>query len=335
MFDLRQLEQAQAVVGAVMPPTPAHLWPLLSERLGATAIVKHENHTPTGAFKVRGGLVYVDGLKRERPDTPGLISATRGNHGQSLAFAAGRYRVPVTIYVPHGNSTEKNRAMRAFGANVVEHGEDFQAAREEAERRAKLDGLEFVSSFHPDLVLGVATYALELLRKVPDLDVLYVPIGQGSGICGCILARDLLGLTTEIVGVQSTEAPSYALSFAAGMVVRTNSSDTLADGMATRVPDADALAIIRKGASHIVQVTDDEIRTAIRALWTDTHNLAEGAGAAALAAALQEKSRIRGKRVGLVLSGGNIDIDLFNRWIVPEAATAAKTGHDAREKIGN
>jgi threonine dehydratase len=335
MFDLRQLEQAQAVVGAVMPPTPAHLWPLLSERLGATAIVKHENHTPTGAFKVRGGLVYVDGLKRERPDTPGLISATRGNHGQSLAFAAGRYRVPVTIYVPHGNSTEKNRAMRAFGANLVEHGEDFQAAREEAERRAKLDGLEFVSSFHPDLVLGVATYALELLRKVPDLDVLYVPIGQGSGICGCILARDLLGLTTEIVGVQSTEAPSYALSFAAGMVVRTNSSDTLADGMATRVPDADALAIIRKGASHIVQVTDDEIRTAIRALWTDTHNLAEGAGAAALAAALQEKSRIRGKRVGLVLSGGNIDIDLFNRWIVPEAATAAKTGHDAREKMGN
>jgi threonine dehydratase len=245
MFDLRQLEQAQAVVGAVMPPTPAHLWPLLSERLGATAIVKHENHTPTGAFKVRGGLVYVDGLKRERPDTPGLISATRGNHGQSLAFAAGRYRVPVTIYVPHGNSTEKNRAMRAFGANLVEHGEDFQAAREEAERRAKLDGLEFVSSFHPDLVLGVATYALELLRKVPDLDVLYVPIGQGSGICGCILARDLLGLTTEIVGVQSTEAPSYALSFAAGMVVRTNSSDTLAVGMATRVPDADALAIIR------------------------------------------------------------------------------------------
>jgi threonine dehydratase len=335
MFDLRQLEQAQAVVGAVMPPTPAHLWPLLSERLGATAIVKHENHTPTGAFKVRGGLVYVDGLKRERPDTPGLISATRGNHGQSLAFAAGRYRVPVTIYVPHGNSTEKNRAMRAFGANLVEHGEDFQAAREEAERRAKLDGLEFVSSFHPDLVLGVATYALELLRKVPDLEVLYVPIGQGSGICGCILARDLLGLTTEIVGVQSTEAPSYALSFAAGMVVRTNSSDTLADGMATRVPDADALAIIRKGASHIVQVTDDEIRTAIRALWTDTHNLAEGAGAAALAAALQEKSRIRGKRVGLVLSGGNIDIDLFNRWIVPEAATAAKAGHDAREKMGN
>jgi threonine dehydratase len=272
---------------------------------------------------VRGGLVYVDRLKRERPHTAGLITATRGNHGQSVAFAAGRYRVPVTIFVPRGNSAEKNRAMRAFGADLVEHGEDFQAAREEAGRRAKLDGLEFVPSFHPDLVLGVATYALELLRKAPDLDVLYVPIGQGSGICGCILARDLLGLKTEIVGVQSTEAPSYALSFAAGTVVTTETSNTLADGLATRVPDADALAIIRKGASRIVQVTDDEIRVAITALWTDTHNLAEGAGAAALAAALQDKPKIRGKRVGLILSGGNIDFDLFNRWVVPQAAAFA------------
>jgi threonine dehydratase len=320
MFDLKLLERAQGVVGAAMPPTPAYAWPLLSERLGTTAIVKHENHTPIGAFKVRGGLVYVDRLKRERPNTTGLISATRGNHGQSLAFAASRYGVPVTIYVPSGNSVEKNRAMRAFGANLVEHGEDFQAAREEAERHAKLSGLEIVPSFHPDLVTGVATYALELLRKVPDLDVLYVPIGQGSGICGSILTRDLLGLTTEIVGVQSTEAPSYALSFAAGTVVRTNSSNTLADGMATRVPDADALAIIRKGASRIVQVSDDEVAAAVRAYWTDTHNLAEGAGAAALAAALQEKPKLRGKRVGLILSGGNIDFDLFKRWIMPEAA---------------
>jgi threonine dehydratase len=319
MFDLPQLERAQAIVGAAMPPTPAYAWPLLAERLGASVIVKHENHTPTGAFKVRGGLVYVDRLKHERPNTAGLISATRGNHGQSLAFAARRYGVPATIYVPHGNSTEKNRAMRAFGARLVEHGEDFQAAREEAGRCAELDGLEFVPSFHPDLVLGVATYALELFRAAPDLDVLYVPIGQGSGICGCILARDLLGLTTEIVGVQSTEAPSYALSFAAGTVVRTNSSDTLADGMATRVPDADALAIIRKGASRIVQVTDAEIGAAIRAYWTDTHNLAEGAGAAALAAALQERTKLRGKRAGLILSGGNIDFALFNRWVVASA----------------
>src|SRR6204780_5343298 len=324
MFDLRQLDQAPAIAGAAMPPTPAYAWPLLSERLGATAIVKHENHTPIGAFKVRGGLVYVDRLKRERPHTAGLISATRGNHGQSLAFAASGYRVPVTIYVPHGNSIEKNRAMRAFGANLVEHGEDFQAAAEEASRHASRDGLEFVPSFHPDLVVGVATYALELLRAAPDLDVLYVPIGQGSGICGCILARDLLGLSTEIVGVQSTEAPSYALSFAAGLVVRTNSSNTLADGMATRVPDADALAIIRKGASRIVQVTDDEVAAAIRAYWTDTHNLAEGAGAAALAAALQDKAKIRGKRVGLILSGGNIDFDLFNRWVMREAVSGGK-----------
>jgi threonine dehydratase len=324
MFDLQQLQRAQSVVGAAMPPTPAYAWPLLSERLGTTAIVKHENHTPTGAFKVRGGLLYVDALKRERPDTAGLISATRGNHGQSLAFAASRYGVPVTIYVPSGNSVEKNRAMRAFGANLVEHGEDFQSAREEAERRAKLDGLEFVPSFHPDIVMGVATFALELLRKAPDLDVLYVPIGQGSGICGCILTRDLLGLSTEIVGVQSTEAPSYALSFAAGTVVRTNSSNTLADGLATRVPDADALAIIRQGASRIVQVSDDEIAAAIRAYWTDTHNLAEGAGAAALAAAVQDKAKLRGKRVGLILSGGNIDFDLFNRWILGEAVAGGK-----------
>jgi threonine dehydratase len=323
MFDLEQLERAQAVVGAAMPPTPAHAWPLLSERLGAAVVVKHENHTPTGAFKVRGGLIYVDRLRRERPNTAGLISATRGNHGQSLAFAARRHGLPVTILVPHGNSVEKNRAMKALGANLVEHGEDFQAAREEAYRRAAAGGLEFVPAFHPDLVLGVATYALELLRKAPDLDVLYVPIGQGSGICGCILARDLLGLSTDIVGVQSTEAPSYALSFAAGTVVTTATSTTLADGMATRIPDPDALAIIRKGASRIVQVSDDEIGAAMRAYWTDTHNLTEGAGAAALAAATQEKQKIRGKRVGLVLSGGNVDLDVFRRWVMPEAVTRA------------
>jgi threonine dehydratase len=323
MFDLGQLERAQEVVGHAMPPTPAHAWPLLSQRLGATIVVKHENHTPTGAFKVRGGLVYVDRLRRERPATAGLISATRGNHGQSLAFAASRHALPVTIYVPRGNSVEKNRAMQAFGANLVEHGDDFQAAREEADRRAQSGGLEMVPSFHPDLVLGVATYALELLRKAPDLEVLYVPIGQGSGICGCILARDLLGLKTEIVGVQSTLAPSYARSFAAGTIVTTETSNTLADGMATRIPDPDAFAIIRKGASRIVQVTDDEIGAAIRVYWTDTHNLAEGAGAAPLAAALQDQAKNRGKRVGLILSGGNIDFDLFRRWVGPEAAVSA------------
>ena len=315
MFNLTELERAHGIVGAAMPPTPAHAWPLLSDRLGAEVVVKHENHTPIGAFKVRGGLVYVERLKRERPQTSGIISATRGNHGQSLAFAARRFGVPATIYVPHGNSVEKNQSMRALGANLIEHGEDFQSAREECGRHAEREGFEPVPSFHRDLVMGVSTYALELFRAAPDIDVLYVPIGQGSGICGCILARDLLGLKTEIVGVQSTEAPSYALSFAAGTVVKTNSSNTLADGMATRVPDPEALAIIRKGASRIVQITDDEVADAVRAYWTDTHNLAEGAGAAALAAALQEKAKLRGKRVGLILSGGNIDFDLFWKWI--------------------
>jgi threonine dehydratase len=318
MFSLAELERAHDIVRAAMPPTAAHAWPLLAERLGTRVVVKHENHTPIGAFKVRGGLVYVDHLKRERPDTVGIISATRGNHGQSLGFAAARHKLALTIYVPHGNSLEKNRAMKAFGAHLVEYGEDFEAARQEAGRHAMRDGLHIVPSFHRNLVLGVATYALELFRVAPDLDVLYVPIGQGSGISGCILARDLLGLKTEIVGVQSTEAPSYALSFAAGTVVSTNSSNTRADGLATRVPDVEAFEIIRKGASRIVQVTDDEIAAAMRFYWTDTHNLAEGAGAAALAAALQEKTRLAGKRVGLVLSGGNIDFDLFRKWVMAD-----------------
>ncbi|MBU6458804.1 MAG: threonine dehydratase [Bradyrhizobium sp.] len=324
MFDLAQLERAHEIVAAAVPPTPAHAWPLLAQRLGTAVVVKHENHTPIGAFKVRGGLVYVDRLKRERPATAGLISATRGNHGQSLAFAARRYGLKATIYVPRGNSVEKNRAMRAFGADLVEYGDDFQAAREEAERRAAASGFDMVPSFHPDLVLGVSTYALELMRAVPDLDVIYVPIGQGSGICGCIMARDLLGLKTEIVGVQSTLAPSYALSFAAGTIVTTETSHTLADGMATRIPDADALAVIRKGAARIVQVDDDEIGEAIRFYWADTHNLAEGAGAAPLAAALKEKTRLAGKRIGLILSGGNIDFDLFQRWAGAAVAADAE-----------
>jgi threonine dehydratase len=322
MFDLNELERAHEVVRQTVPPTPAYAWPLLGERLGASVVVKHENHTPTGAFKVRGGLIYVDRLKHAHAGVTGLISATRGNHGQSIAFAGRRHGLPVTIYVPHGNSVEKNHAMQAFGAKLVEHGDDFQAAREEAVRHAAREGLHMVPSFHPSLVLGVATYALELLRAASDLDVLYVPIGQGSGICGCIRVRDLLGLKTEIVGVQSTLAPSYARSFAAGTVVTTETSNTLADGMATRIPDADALAIIRRGASRIVQVTDEAIAAAMRAYWTDTHNLAEGAGAAALAVALQEKSKLKGKRVGLILSGGNIDFDLFRTWVMADGAVA-------------
>ena len=318
MFTLTELERAAALVHGTFAPTPTIAWPLLAARSGAAVWVKHENHTPTGAFKVRGGLVYMERLKRERPQVRGVVSATRGNHGQSLAYADRRHGVPVTILVPHGNSAEKNAAMRAFGARLVEHGEDFDAAREEAARMAAAEGLEFAPSFARDLVLGVATYALEFFRAAPRLDVLYVPIGMGSGICGCILARDLLGLSTEIVGVQSAGAPSYALSFAAGHVVTTPRAETRADGLATRVPDASALEIIRRGAARIVTVTDDEVAEAIRAYWQDTHNLAEGAGAAPLAALMQERDPMRGRRVGVVLCGGNIDLGLFRDWVLGE-----------------
>lgn len=264
---------------------------------------------------LRGGLIYAERLRRERPEVTGIISATRGNHGQSLAWAGRRYGLAVTIVVPHGNSAEKNAAMRAFGAELLEHGKDFEAAREAAARLAVERGLEFAPSFAPDLVKGVATYSLELLRGAPELDALYVPIGLGSGICGAIFVRDLLGLRTEIIGVQSTGADCYAQSLAAGHVVVLNRSDTLADGMAVRQPDPEAFEIIRRGVSRIVCVSDEEVGAAIRAYWTDTHNLVEGAGAAPLAALLQERERMAGKRVGLVVSGGNIDLELFRRWV--------------------
>jgi len=323
MFSLEETRKAHEIVLRALRPTPAFSWPLLAARLGAEVVVKHENHQPTGAFKVRGGLTYVDALMRRQPQAKGLVSATRGNHGQSLAFAGRRFGLCVTIVAPHGNSREKNAAMRALGAELIEHGQDFQAAREEAMRLADARGLHAVPSFHRDLALGASTYALELMSEHADLDLLYVPIGQGSGICGCISARDALGLRTEIVGVQSAAAPAYALSFAAGHVVPTMSADTFADGMATRVPDEEALDVIAKGASRIALVRDDEIAAAIRAYWTDTHNLAEGAGAAALAAAMKEHTRLAGRKVGLVLSGGNIDFDLFQRWVAAAPAAEA------------
>jgi threonine dehydratase len=316
MFSLSELEEAQRLVHVCFPGTPQYAWPLLMQRAGAEVWVKHENHTPTGAFKVRGGLVYADRLRRQQPEVRGIISATRGNHGQSLAWAGRQHGIAVTIVVPHGNSTEKNAAMRAFGAELIEHGEDFEAAREEAARLATTRGLAFAPSFAPDLVAGVATWALELFRAAPPLDVLYVPIGLGSGICGAIRCRDLLGLRTEIVGVQAAGADCYAQSLTAGHVVALNRADTKADGVAVRQPDAAAFAIIQAGAARIVTVTDDEIAAAIRAYWTDTHNLVEGAGAAPLAALLQEKSRMAGKRAGVVISGGNIDLDLFRTWVM-------------------
>jgi threonine dehydratase len=318
MTDLETLESAAALVRRAVPPTPQYCWPLLSRRLGAELWVKHENHTPIGAFKIRGGLVYLDEVRRSQPELRGVVTATTGNHGQSIALAAMRLGLVATIVVPHGNSIEKNRAMAAFGARLVEAGHDFQAAYEHAVDLAERDTLHFVRSYHPLLVRGVASYGLELFRAVADLDTVYVPIGLGSGISGVIAAREALGLTAEIVGVAAANAPTYALSFAAGAPVSTNSADTMADGLAVRVPDPAAFEIIRHGAARVVTVSEAEIRRAMRILFTDTHNVAEGAGAAALAAALQERDRLRGRRVAVIQSGGNIDRTLFTQVLAEE-----------------
>jgi threonine dehydratase len=314
MFSLADLLRAADLVHSHLPATPHIAWPLLRRRIGTEVWVKHENHLPTGAFKVRGGVLFAERLSGESPGR-GMISATRGNHGQSLAWAGGRFGLPVTIVVPRGNSAEKNAAMEALGATLIEHGSDFEEAREEANLRAAAQDLMFVPSFAPDLVKGVATYALELFQSVPALDAVYVPIGLGSGICGTILVRDLLGLTTKVIGVQSTGADCYAQSFAAGRIVPGNRADTKADGIAVRQPDPEALRIIRAGAERIVTVPDDRIAAAIGAYWTDTHNLIEGAGAAPLAALIQESGAMRGKRVALIASGGNIDLALFRSWV--------------------
>jgi threonine dehydratase len=315
MAGLTELQDAARIIRKHLMPSPQVAWPLLAKRTGAEVWVKHENHLPTGAFKVRGGLVYADRLGRRNADVRGLISATRGNHGQSLAFAGRCYGFDVSIVVPRGNSVEKNAAMVAYGATLIEHGADFEAAREEASRRAAADGLLFVPSFTPELVAGVATYALELFDAVADLDAVYVPIGLGSGICGTILARDLLGLRIGIIGVQSNGADCYARSFEAGRLIASEHADTRADGIAVRQPDAEALRIIMAGAERIVTVSDDEIASAIGAYWTDTHNLIEGAGAAPLAALMRERATMRGKRVALIASGGNIDLALFRSWV--------------------
>jgi threonine dehydratase len=306
-FTLADLEDAAALVRAVMPETPQYAWPLLAAHTGAEVWVKHENHTPIGAFKLRGGLVYMDWLRRSGLEVGGVVTATRGNHGQSVALAGRRVGVPVTILIPHGNSAEKNAAMEAFGAELAVHGRDFDEAKARAMELAAERRLHYLPSFDPLLVKGVATCALELFRAVADLHTVYVPIGMGSGICGLIAARDLLGLGTEIVGVVAAAAPAVALSVEAGRPVPTDSAATFADGMACREPDPRALAVIARGAARVVQVEEDEIAEAIRLLWSATHNAAEGAGAAALAALVKERGRMQGRRVGLILSGGNID----------------------------
>jgi threonine dehydratase len=308
-----EFDAVEHTVYAAMPATPQYTWPLLAEALGAEVWVKHENHTPLGAFKVRGGLVYVKALCEREPQVRGVISATRGNHGQSIAFAARRHGLLATIVVPHGNSLEKNAAMRALGAELIEHGDDFQAAREHAAALARQRELHFVPSFHRDLVLGVATYWVEFFRAVQP-DVVFVPIGQGSGLSACAMARSITGAaTTRIVGVVSAHATAYLDSFRAGRAVEAPVTTQLADGMACRVPDAAALDVIRREVDDVIAVTDDEVAAAMRLLFTATHNVAEGAGAASLAAAMQQRERRHGQRIGVTLCGGNVDRDVFAR----------------------
>ncbi len=313
MFSLNELQDAADLVHRQVPATPQHLWPLLSERAGARVWVKHENHAPTGAFKVRGGVTFIDWLRREHPGVRGIATATRGNHGQSQARAAVGAGMRAVIVVPRGNSVEKNRAMRAFGAELVEFGDDFDAARPEAARIAEAEGLFMVPPFHRELVRGVATYGLELFTALPDLHTVYVPIGGGSGICGTIAARDALGLATRIVGVVTEGAPCVKLSFESGEPVATNTAQTMADGLAVRVPVPEALAIYRKGADRVVAVSDAEIESAMRIFFQDTHQVAEGAGAAPLAALLREREAMRGRDVAVVLSGGNVDMPVYRR----------------------
>ncbi len=315
MPTLEELEAAAGIVYRHISPTPQINWPLLSARCGCEVWVKHENHTPIGAFKIRGGLVYMDCLKKEHPEIAGVITATRGNHGQSVALAAKKAGLTAHVVVPKGNNPEKNAAMRAFGAVLEVHGEDFQESYEYAMAKAVTLNLHPIPAFHPSLVLGVASYSLEFLKAVKDLDTVYLPIGQGSGICGMIAARDALGLNTRIVGVVSEIADCYASSFEQGRAVSTETAATLADGIACRIPDPAALKIILKGAERVVRVCEDAIVEAMGHYFTDTHNLAEGAAAAPLAALLGEPDVMAGKRVGLILSGGNADNNLYRRML--------------------
>ena len=317
LFSQNQFEIAQDMVYQSILPTPQYAWPLLKKRLGSDIWVKHENHTPTGAFKIRGGLVHL-GLLKSRGHSGGVISATRGNHGQSLAVAGAQLGLPVVIVAPENNSIEKNAAMRAQGAELILKGEDFDESADFARNLASERDLHMVPSFHEELCLGVSTYGHELLTAVPDLHTVYVPIGLGSGICSLITQRDLMGLKTEIVGVVPENANAYALSFSAGEVVPVNAVDTFADGTAVRVPNADALNIITKGAARVITVSEDDIAEATRIYYADTHNIAEGAGAVALAGRISENKKMAGKSTAVILSGGNIDLAWFSAILAGE-----------------
>lgn len=315
MFTKDQLEDAHTLVRQTMPPTLGYAWPLLSEAIGCEVWLKHENHTPIGAFKIRGGLVYMNDAAKSHKQSnhSGFITATRGNHGQSLPFAARQYGMKVTVLAPLSNSEEKNAAMRALGADLILKGDDFAEACSYLAPLSAERGLTLVPAFHPLLVRGVATYALELMTTAPDLDQIYVPIGMGSGIAGLIRTRDLLGLKTKIIGVVAERAPAYALSFEAKKRITTQDAKTFADGVACSAPDPDALDIIYAGAEHIVRVSDDEIAGAMRLIYQSCHNIAEGAGAVALAAIKKEQAKLAGKKVGAILTGGNIDMPLFQQ----------------------
>ena len=306
-----QIESAASFLASLVPPTPQYLWPQVAAAFGTEVWLKHENHTPIGAFKARSAAIYFKKLMERERACPGVITATRGNHGQAVGLAARRFKLPATIYVPHGNGMEKNAAMRALGVTLVEHGHDFQEAREEASRIGAQRGLHMVPAFHPDLVLGVSTYWSELFRAVPDLDVVYVPIGQGSGVCAAAAARNVYSPRTKIVGVVSAHAPCFSKSFAARRVVEAPVETLLGDGMACRKPDEEALGLMLANVSRVVEVTDAELAAAMRNLFAFTHNVAEGAGAATFAAAWRERESLAGQRVALALTGGNVDSTLF------------------------
>jgi threonine dehydratase len=321
------IHQAQSVIYRYMAPTPQYTWPLINQRVGTEVWIKHENHTAVGAFKLRGALVYLDWLRQTQPEVTGVVAATRGNHGQGVAMAARLLGLKAVIIVPHGNSQEKNRAMIAQGAELIEYGHDFQESLEQAHALAGQRGLALVDSFHERLVMGTATYALEFFQGSPPLDRIYVPIGLGSSISGAAAARNALGLKTEIIGVVSSASPSYALSFTARKVVAAPAQTHIADGLACRIPVAGAMEVIWNNVARIVEVSDAEIAEAMRAYFQDTHNVAEGAGAATLAAAIQEMDSNQGKRIGLVLTGGNVDMDLYERVLSGafESALALQT----------
>ena len=310
---LSEIESIAAQMCSIVPTTPQISWPLLNARAGCELWVKHENHTAIGSFKIRGALNYMSQLMARETRVPGVIAATRGNFGQAVAFAAARLGIPATIVVPRGNSAEKNRAMRALGAELLEHGGDFQEALVKSRELAAERRLHWVPSFHHDLVWGNAVSALDFLRRAPALDCVYVPIGLGSGACALIAARDALKLPTRIIGVASEQAPAYALSFDAKRVVTADASTRIADGMACSTPDGDALEHILLGADRIVRVSDDQTEAAMRAYFSDTHNVAEGAAGAGLAAVLSGGAALRGKRVGVIFTGGNVDSGTFAR----------------------